>query len=194
MNFSRCKKLIFEDLLRVQTQKTSSSFMQVIYIIRYLITNNSFKYCFWFRIGSWTKGKKKFLFLYFLAWIMHRHYTYKLGIQLPLGTLIDGGLSFNHFSCIIINGNTQIGKNCTIFQGVTIGIKIGEGVPKIGNNCVLGPGCKILGKVTIGDNVFIGANAVVTHDIETECVAVGIPANVVNKKGKYNTDLVIKHK
>lgn len=96
---------------------------------------------------------------------MHRHYMFKFGIQMPLGTPVKGGLSFNHFSCIIINGATQIGHNCTIFHGVTTALKMGgsnAGVPSIGNNCVLGPGSKILGSVTLGDNVFVGANVLIT--------------------------------
>ena len=67
-------------------------------------------------------------------------------------------------------------------------------VAKIGDNCVLGAGCKILGKCKIGDNVFIGANAVVTHDIESACVVGGIPAHVLNNNGMMATELVRQHK
>lgn len=128
---------------------------------------------------------------------MYLHYTYKYGIQVPLKSPIGGGMSFNHFSDIVVNGSAVIGRNCTLFNGVTIGLKIGgknEGVPTIGDNCVLGPGCKILGKCTIGDNVFVGANAVVTHDISSGCVVVGIPAQVVNYNGIEATELVRKYK
>lgn len=69
-----------------------------------------------------------------------------------------------------------------------------EGVATIGDNCVLGPGCKILGKCTIGDNVFVGANAVVTHDVENGCVVGGIPAQVLNMNGAVATELVRRHK
>lgn len=68
------------------------------------------------------------------------------------------------------------------------------GVPSIGDNCVLGPGSKILGNVTMGDNVFVGANAVVTHDIEADSVVAGIPAKVIGGNGFESTELVRKHK
>ena len=108
-----------------------------------------------------------------------------------------GGLSFQHYGTVVINGAAKIGRNCTVFHGVTVGLKIGgknEGVATIGDNCVLGPGCKILGKCNIGDNVFIGANAVVTHDIESGCVEGGIPAHVLNHNGVKATELVRQHK
>lgn len=197
MNFKQCRRLIYEDFKEVLTQETNGGVKEWLYIQRYLITNNSFKYCFWFRLGSWAKGKKALMLIYAVAWMMHRHYTFKFGIQMPLRTPVEGGLSFNHFSCIIINGATKIGRNCTIFHGVTTALKIGgqnAGVPSIGDNCVLGPGCKILGNVTIGDNVFVGANAVVTHNIESNSVVAGIPAKVIGMNGCESTELVRLHR
>lgn len=197
MTFSEFKTLIYHDFVKVCTHTFTNKIELYLYVFRYLITNTSFKYCFWFRLGSYSKRKKLLKPIYLIAFIMHRHYTFKYGIQLPLCTPIKGGLSFNHFSCIVINGSTKIGENCVIFQGVTIGLKIGgknAGVPKIGNNCVLGPGCKVLGNVTIGDNVFIGANAVVTHDISSNSIAAGVPAKEISFNGKEATNLVRLHK
>ncbi len=65
-----------------------------------------------------------------------------------------------------------------IYQNVTIGS--GQG-PKIGKNCILGCGSCILGNIVVGDNVKIGANAVVLHDVPNNCTVVGIPAKIVNK-------------
>lgn len=197
MNFKICRQLIHEDFRKVLTQQPHGKISEYLYILRYLISNNSFKFCFRFRLGSWSKGKKKVLPIYILSWMMHRHYMFKFGIQMPLGTPVKGGLSFNHFSCIIINGATQIGHNCTIFHGVTTALKMGgsnAGVPSIGNNCVLGPGSKILGSVTLGDNVFVGANAVVTHDMPSNSIVAGIPAKVISMNGLQSTELVRQHK
>lgn len=197
MNFKTCRQLIHEDFRKVLTQQPHGKISEYLYILRYLITNNSFKFCFWFRLGSWSKGDKKLLLIYMFSWMMHRHYTFKFGIQMPLGSPVKGGLSFNHFSCIIINGSTQIGRNCTIFHGVTTALKMGgsnAGVPSIGDNCVLGPGSKILGSVTLGDNVFVGANDVVTHDIPSNSVVAGIPAKVINMNGIESTELIRLHK
>ena len=95
-----------------------------------------------------------------------------------------GGILFPHFSCIVINSGTVIGKNVTIFQGVTIGSKRGGGVPQIGNNVVLFAGCKVIGRVSLDDNVKVGANSVVTKDVQAGCVVAGIPAKVISDKGQ----------
>ena len=79
----------------------------------------------------------------------------------------------------------------------TTALKMGgsnAGVPSIGNNCVLGPGSKILGSVTLGDNVFVGANAVVTHDMPSNSIVAGIPAKVISMNGQQSTELVRQHK
>lgn len=78
----------------------------------------------------------------------------------------------------MINEATIIGKNCLIFQGVTIGVGT-SGIPRIGNNIILSSGAKIIGGITIGNNVTIGANAVVTKDVPDNSIAVGIPAKVI---------------
>jgi len=81
---------------------------------------------------------------------------------------------------LVIHKRAVIGDDCMIGQGITIG---GRGknsvVPVIGNRVYMGPGCRILGPVKIGDNVIIGANAVVLHDVPANCIVVGIPASVV---------------
>jgi len=60
----------------------------------------------------------------------------------------------------------------------------GQGTPVIGNNCVLFSGSKIIGKITIGDNVAVGAGAVVTKDIPGGCVVGGVPAKILSQKGE----------
>jgi serine O-acetyltransferase len=82
---------------------------------------------------------------------------------------------------IIISHTARIGKNVTIYQQVTI-MHGRDGMPVIGDNCMIGAGAKILPKVRIGDNVKIGANAVVTKDVPSNCTAVGVPATVLHPK------------
>lgn len=111
-----------------------------------------------------------------------RKISYKTGIQIPINTC-GPGLQIWHYGYIIINGNTRIGKNLTIYPGVEIGHKVpGGGCPKIGDNCFIGAGVKIFGDITIGDNVTIGANSVVTKDIPDNCVVCGIPAKIIKYK------------
>ncbi len=86
---------------------------------------------------------------------------------------------------VVINPLVVIGDNCEILHGVTIGNntqKDRRALAKIGNNVSICAGAKIIGGVTIGDNVIIGANAVVTHDIPSNSIAGGIPA-IVLKSG-----------
>lgn len=117
---------------------------------------------------------------------MHRHFKYKLGIDIPVGMEIGRGFYIGHFSCIVVSGEAVIGKNVNISQGVTIGrANRGErkGAATIGDEVYIGPGAKIVGKITIGNNVAIGANAVVTRDIPDNSVVVGIPARVISQEG-----------
>lgn len=86
----------------------------------------------------------------------------------------------------MINSQAKIGDNCNISQDVTIGkINRGEkkGAPVIGNRVYIAPGVKIVGNVKIGDDVAIGANAVVTRDLPNKAVAVGVPAKIISHEG-----------
>ena len=113
-------------------------------------------------------------------------YTLLSGIQIPRGCSIGPGLRIYHFGCIVLNPLTEIGKNCTLRHGVTIGNrKEIDDVPVIGDNVDIGAGAKILGRIRIGNNVTIGANAVVINDIPDNHIAVGIPAKAIPKKKKH---------
>ena len=160
--------------------------------VKNLVCNASFKVTFWFRIGSYLQVKKCFIYkiLYLFVFMLYKHNQYLTGIQLPLGTNVGKGLCFSHFSCIVINRHCIIGNNCTIFQGVTIGSVRGPkgGVPTIGDNVVICSEAKIIGQVNIGNNVIVGAGAVVVKDIPSNCVVAGVPAKIISEKGKTNTD------
>lgn len=85
---------------------------------------------------------------------------------------------------VVIHPRTIIGDNCIIYQNVTIGCRKEKGPPIIGNNCLIGTGACVLGNIKIGDNVSIGANAVVTKDVMEKKTVVGIPAKEILRKGK----------
>lgn len=91
---------------------------------------------------------------------------------------IGHNLHIMHFSGINLGNDVIIGNNCTIYQQVTIGKEKG-GYPIIGNNVTIFAGAKIFGKIKIGDNVIIGANAVVTKDVPNNTVIAGIPASIL---------------
>jgi len=188
MDYKELKYLIRGDFKRLSESNSIGTY------IRFLATNPSFKMTFWFRIGSYLKEKHNLFFriLYHIVYFIHKHNQYVTGIQFAFGTSIGKGLFFGHFSCTGIDRNAIIGDDLTIFHGVTIGSVRGKGdhgEPVIGNNVVLGPGCKIFGNIRIGNNVFVGANAVVVKDVPDNAVVGGIPAKILSMDGYTNTQL-----
>lgn len=168
---------IKEDLFRYVGKYSTKKFFKSYF------SNPGFRYMVWIRLGKHYKDNK--ILLLFIR-LIHRKLTYKFGIQIPISTDIGRGFYIGHFNEIIVNGGGKIGDNVNISQGVTIGqVNIGEkkGVPIIGNEVYIGPGAKIIGKIVIGNNVAIGANAVVTSDIPENSVAAGVPARVISDKG-----------
>ena len=93
------------------------------------------------------------------------------------------GIVVQHGHSTEINAS-YIGKNCILFQNVTIGTNGSAIGPKIGNNCFFGAGCTILGNINIGNNVKIGANAIVTKDIPDNCTVVTKGTSIVKMNGK----------
>lgn len=100
-----------------------------------------------------------------------------LGFTIPINTC-GPGLALNHWGTIVVSPSAKIGSDCRVNVCVNIGLKDGL-APKIGNNVYIGPGAKIFGGITIGDNVSIGANAVVNRDVLPDQVVVGVPARPV---------------
>lgn len=107
------------------------------------------------------------------------------GIFIGPKAVIGKRLNIEHFGCIIIHGNTVMGDDCTIRQGVTIGNRYLNApleAPVLGNRVQVGAGAKLLGKIFIGDDVDIGANAVVIQSVPSNNIAVGVPAKIKLKK------------
>lgn len=106
------------------------------------------------------------------------------GIDLPCETQVGRRLTIEHFGDIIISGDAVIGDDVTLRNGVTIGLKRTSepGSPIIGNRVDIGAGAKVLGPIRIGDDVVIGANAVVITDVPPNSLAVGVPARVKPRK------------
>ncbi|MFN4057922.1 MAG: serine O-acetyltransferase [Roseinatronobacter sp.] len=107
---------------------------------------------------------------------VHRFWSVVTQADIPLECQIGGGLVLPHPNGIVIHPKAVIGPNCLIFQQVTIGMAADDGVPVIGGHVDIGAGARILGPVRLGNDVVVGANAVVTRDIPAGHVARGIPA------------------
>ena len=109
------------------------------------------------------------------------------GIEIHPGATIGRGLVIDHGTGVVIGETAEIGDNCTIYQGVTLGgtgKDEGKRHPTLGNNVMIGAGAKVLGPLTIGDNAKIAAGAVVLSEIPSNSTAVGIPARVVRVGGE----------
>lgn len=107
------------------------------------------------------------------------------GIEIHPGATIGKGLFIDHGTGVVIGETAEIGDNCTIYQGVTLGgtgKDVGKRHPTLGNNVMVGAGAKVLGPFSVGDNAKIAAGAVVLHEVPADTTAVGIPAKAVAKK------------
>ena len=123
--------------------------------------------------------------LFFIARLLSQFSRFLTGIEIHPGATIGKRLFIDHGMGIVIGETAIIGDNCTIYHGVTLG---GTGKerkkrhPTLKNNVVIGCGSKILGNITLGNNVKVGANAVVLKDVPDNKVVVGVPAKIVEKK------------
>jgi serine O-acetyltransferase len=123
----------------------------------------------------------------FLARYISQRTRHKTGIEIHPGATIGKRLVIDHGMGIVIGETTEIGDDCLIYQGVTLGgtgKDTGKRHPTIGNNVLIGCGAKVLGPFKVGDNSRVAANAVVLSEIPADCTAVGAPARVVKKKGE----------
>ena len=106
------------------------------------------------------------------------------GIELPCEVTLGRRFRIDHFGGIVISGDAVFGDDCIVRNGVTVGLRHTgrSGSPVIGNRVDIGAGAKILGPIHIGDDVVIGANAVVLTDVPASSIAVGVPARILPRK------------
>lgn len=143
-----------------------------------------FRYMFWCRLTKHFKRRNILLFFY--CRLRLKHYSFKYGIQIPYSVKVGRGFYIGHFGEIVVSTHAIIGDNVNISQGVTIGNAsrgFRKGAAEIKDEVYIGPGAKIVGKVIIGNNVAIGANAVVTKDISNDSVVAGVPAKLISSDG-----------
>lgn len=137
-----------------------------------------FRYTYLLRLAS-VFPKRSIRGLLFRMLLIH--YGYKYGFQIPPNTRIGKGLYIGHWGPVVINGQAELGDNCTLPHLVTIGqTNRGKraGCPTIGNNVCIGAGAVIVGKIAIGDNVLVAPNAFVNFDVPDNSVVTGNPAVV----------------
>lgn len=118
------------------------------------------------------------------------------GVEIHPGATLGRRLFIDHGMGVVIGETAEVGEDVTIYHGTTLGgttLTKGKRHPTVGNHVVIGSGAKVLGNITLGDGVQVGANAVVVKDVPSDNVAVGIPArnHHVNHKCENHIDPAI---
>jgi serine O-acetyltransferase len=117
-----------------------------------------------------------------LYWLAFRITETLTGISIPKSVRVGPGLRIYHFGTIIVHENAEIGANCTLRHGVTIGSRVDDGpVPILEDDVDLGAYAQVLGGVRIGRGAKIGAMSVVLCDVPPGAVAVGVPARIIDR-------------
>ncbi len=144
----------------------------------------------WYRLAHWLwRHHQRFTARYISQ--VTRFWT---GIEIHPGATIGCGLFIDHGMGTVIGETTEIGNDCTLYQGVTLGgtgKETGKRHPTLGNRVVVGVGASVLGSITLGDNVLVGAGSVVLRPVPNDCTVVGIPARVVKEQGQRVLETVI---
>ncbi len=183
-NLRALKYFISRDFYKINGQITFGKFMKS------LLFEPGFKFTFWLRVTRYFYLKKGILFpLFIISRFILKHYSYKYEFDISYRIPIGPGLSIAHIGYVVAAAS-EIGSNCFLRPGVVMGKNLmDDGItPVIGDNVHFGVGCKVIGNIKIGNNVVIGANAVVTHDAPSNTVVAGIPARKIRE-----LDEVVRH-
>lgn len=146
--------------------------------IEILITNQGVHAILFYRVAHLLDSKNH----RFCAKLVSQLSRFFTGIEIHPSAKIGKGLLIDHGAGVVIGETAEIGNNCTIFHGVTLGGRgneKGKRHPTLRDGVFVGAGAKILGNIEIGNNAKIGANAVVLQNIPDNATAVGVPARVV---------------
>jgi serine O-acetyltransferase len=128
------------------------------------------------RISHWFWERDRFL----VARAVSQGVRAITGVEIHPGASIGSGLFVDHGSGVVIGETSVVGRDVTLYQGVTLGgtsLSKGKRHPTLGDGVVVGAGAKILGDITIGDGAKVGANAVVVRDVAPGDVVIGVPAH-----------------
>ncbi|WP_204317734.1 serine O-acetyltransferase [Neobacillus sedimentimangrovi] len=153
---------------KIMTGRVKVNIFKILYN---WLFNPNFRVIVW--IAYMQKVKSKLI-----KKLIQNHLEIKYSVLISMHCKIGKGFKLDHFLGVVIGRDVIIGDNCKIYQQVTLGQKDGK-YPIIGNNVVIFPGAKIIGGIKIGNNVQIGTNAVVLHDVPDNSIAVGVPARII---------------
>lgn len=180
LNYSDFKTIIHADLKRYGGGSNFRAWL------RSYVIHPGFRFTSWFRFAGYCRGHRILRYVSKIATFMVLHQSLKTGIQINPGATIGAGLYIPHYGGIVVNPQAVIGKNCYLSHNVLIGkVHAGkrEGVPTIGDDVFIGAGAVILGNIKIGNNAAIGVNSVVIDDVPDGVMVAGAPAKVIAQRG-----------
>jgi len=161
--------------------------------IEVALTYAGFHALLFYRMAHWLVKRR----IPFIPRAMSQFARFLTGIEIHPGAAIGSGLFIDHGMGVVIGETSEVGDNVTLFQGVTLGgtgKQRGKRHPTIGSHVVVGAGAKVLGPITIGDYVKIGANSVVLQDVPDHSTVVGIPGRIVRiKDERVAEDALMDH-
>ena len=137
----------------------------------------------WHRVAHWLYLRRR----YFLARWISQYARNRTGIEIHPGATIGRRLVIDHGMGIVIGETAEIGDDCLLYQGVTLGgtgKDQGKRHPTLGNHVMVGSGARVLGPFKVGDNARIAAGAVVLSEVPPGSTAVGVPARIVRVNGQ----------
>lgn len=182
----RCSDFMFEKIkedIRMVKEKDPAARTSLEVILAY----SGLHAVIFHRVAHWFYERNFFL----IARLISQFSRFLTGIEIHPGAKIGKGLLIDHGSGVVIGETAEIGDNCLIYQGVTLGgtgKEHGKRHPTLGNNVMVGSGARVLGPFKVGDNAKIAANAVVLEEVPENSTAVGVPARIVRIEGqKVNT-------
>jgi serine O-acetyltransferase len=175
VRWSTCKYLIHSDLFRV-TGRTGTATL-----IKTWRTVPSFRFLVAYRIGVWARSGSHHRPTRWLTSRSYRRNSIRYGIEIPFGARVGAGLRINHqVGGVVVNQRAVLGSAITLTPGVVIGNNApNPDAPVLGDRVVLNVGSKIIGAITLGNDIQVGANAVVIRDVPDDTVVAGVPARVI---------------
>lgn len=180
-------KAIREDLRAVfDRDPAATSWLEVV------LTYAGFHAVLAYRVSHWLKIHR----VPFLPRFVSQAARMLTGIEIHPSATIGSGFFIDHGMGVVIGETAEIGNYVTLFQGVTLGgtgKERGKRHPTLGSHVVVGAGAKILGGITVGDNVKIGANSVVLKNVSANSTVIGVPARVIKTQGERLPDATMDH-
>ncbi|HZC81083.1 MAG TPA: serine O-acetyltransferase [Nitrospiraceae bacterium] len=180
-------KAIKEDLRAVfDRDPAATSWFEVV------LTYAGFHAVVAYRVSHWLKIHH----VPFLPRFISQAARILTGIEIHPSATIGSGFFIDHGMGVVIGETAEIGDYVTLFQGVTLGgtgKERGKRHPTLGSHVVVGAGAKILGGITVGDNVKVGANSVVLKNVSANSTVIGVPARVIKTQGERLPDATMDH-